>query len=449
MSDDPRTLGISAFLRCRNEEEYIVASILSAYRVFDEIVVILNRSTDRTRELVEDLMTDHPKIRIAEYDFDVAPAGGGYLELVEKNPERSLARYYNWCLEQTTFSHVCKWDGDMIALPLLEGVRPMIAANDVIAFDGWDVLDQPTVSSESRIFRYDPRHTRYTDWDLYEVLMHDYPRVAVYEPKCYLHMKLVKRDWVHKEWSSPNDLATRPYPAPRAIRKEPRVIDTVKHRVRVGARHARAFARERLLRKPGRYGIRGDYLHRSAGSHFDDTSSTDEYQREVYERAAELAARDGLRTVYDVGCGSGYKLVHYLGAYDTTGFEVPRTLEYLRRQYPDRKWQQVSFSDRNVPAADLVICSDVIEHVPDPDELMRFLVSVTGRWLVLSTPDRALSYSRFSQYQLGPPASEHHVREWTFDEFHRYVSQFVEITEHIHSHPEQSTQLVVARVRRT
>ena len=207
-----RPRGISAFVRCKNEEEYIVASLLSSCRVFDEIVVILNNSTDRTRELVEDLMTDHPQIRLTEYAQQCAPAGPGYLEMVRQHPERSLARYYNWCLEQTTFSHVCKWDGDMIALPDFGGVRDMIANNDVIAFSGWDVLDEPTVDYEPRIFRYDRAHTRYADWDLYEVLQHEYTHVARFEPKCYLHMKLVKKEWVHRQWVSPNEFATRPYP---------------------------------------------------------------------------------------------------------------------------------------------------------------------------------------------------------------------------------------------
>jgi hypothetical protein len=209
-----RPLGISAFVRCRNEEEYIIASLLSSYRVFDETVVILNNSTDRTRELVEDLMTDHPRIRLTEYPNDCAPAGVGYLEAVQAAPERSLAAYYNWSLAQTRFSHVCKWDGDMIALPNLAGVREMIATEDVIAFTGWDVVDQPTVDYEPRIFRYDPAHTRYDDWELYEVLKHDYPRVARFEAKCYLHMKLAKREWLHREWTSPNDAATSAYPAP-------------------------------------------------------------------------------------------------------------------------------------------------------------------------------------------------------------------------------------------
>ena len=225
------------------------------------------------------------------------------------------------------------------------------------------------------------------------------------------------------------------------------VVRNLKAIARNALNHVRAFVRERLLGAPRRYGIRGAYVHREAGSYFDDTEMTDEYQREVYERAAELAKSGGLGTVYDVGCGSAYKLVQYLGDYDTTGFEVPRTLEYLRRRYPHRKWAEVSFSDRNLPRADIVICSDVVEHVPDPDALMNFLVSVTGTWLVLSTPDRELAYSKFSPYQLGPPSSEHHLREWSMSEFARYVSQFADIVEHVHSHPGHSTQMVVARPR--
>lgn len=226
-----RPLGISAFLRCRNEEEYIIASVMSVYRIFDEIVVILNDSTDRTRELLEDLMTDHPKIRLLNYDFPCAPAGVGYLEAVEANPERSLARYYNWCLEQTRFSHACKWDGDMIALPPLEEVRGLIGSNDVIFIDGFDVLSQPTVNFEPRIFRYDPQHTRYADWDLYEVLMYEYAGFARLEPKCYLHMKLVKKEWIHREWVSPNDAATRPYPAPGSGSRGLSLIERLRRRI--------------------------------------------------------------------------------------------------------------------------------------------------------------------------------------------------------------------------
>jgi glycosyltransferase involved in cell wall biosynthesis len=209
---DKRPFGISAFLRCKNEEEYIVASILSSYRIFDEIVVVLNNSTDNTRPLVEDLMTDHPKIKLLTWDYECAPAGPGYIEAVRRDPTRSLARYYNWCLEQTTYSHVCKWDGDMVAIPPFEEVRGLLASNDMIAIDGWDPLGKPTVNYEGRIFKYDPAHTKYADWDLYEILLHEYGSGARVEQKCYVHMKLVKREWVHRDWVNPNDFATTPYP---------------------------------------------------------------------------------------------------------------------------------------------------------------------------------------------------------------------------------------------
>lgn len=207
-----RPPGISAFVRCKNEEEYIVASLMSAYRVFDEIVVILNNSTDGTRGLVEDLMRDHPKIRLLNYDYECVPSGPGYIEEIRKTPDGSLARYYNWCLEQTTYSHVCKWDGDMIAIAPLEQVREELDTYNVIMFDGYDVLGEYTTDLEARIFKYNPKRARYVDWDLYEIFEHDYSEVRRIEEKCYIHMKLVKKDWLHKQWLCPNLLATRSVP---------------------------------------------------------------------------------------------------------------------------------------------------------------------------------------------------------------------------------------------
>ncbi|MFN7986195.1 MAG: glycosyltransferase [Thermoanaerobaculia bacterium] len=207
-----RPFGLSAFVRCRNEEEYIVASVKSSYRVFDEVVVILNESTDGTRALLEDLLPDHPKLRILEYTETCAPIGPGYLEAVAAKPTMSLARYYNWCLEQTTYSHVCKWDGDMIATPDFGAVRSFLPTADVVMFDGWDVLGEHTTDLEARIFRFDTSRARYEDWELYEVLKHDYTETVRLDRKCYLHMKLVKREWLHRKWTNPNLLAIHPVP---------------------------------------------------------------------------------------------------------------------------------------------------------------------------------------------------------------------------------------------
>jgi len=227
-----RPAGISAFVRCRNEEEYIVASLMSVYRIFDEIVVILNNSTDRTRELVQELMTDHQKIRLLNYDHECAPVGPGYLKSVGEAPDSSLAKYYNWCMEHTTFSHVCKWDGDMIAIAPLERAGEAISSSDVVLFDGYDVLGEYTTDMEARIFRYDLMRARYVDWDLYEILEHDYHKLTRIEEKCFVHLKLVKKDWLHKQWLSPNLLAARSVPHTGGKAPNPKGIAAIGRRFR-------------------------------------------------------------------------------------------------------------------------------------------------------------------------------------------------------------------------
>jgi len=214
ISKKMRPIGISAVLRCKNEEEYITASILSAYRVFDEFIVVLNDSTDSTRGILADLSKTYAKIQVYEYNQACSPAGVGYLDKVRQDPDTSLSKYYNWSFRLSKFSHVCKWDGDMVALPTLSQVRDLLTLHDLILFDGYDAVGEHTTELEPRIYRYDPEKTFYEDWDLYEVLKHNYSTSYCVEEKCYVHMKLVKREWQHKPWSNPNDYATEAFPAP-------------------------------------------------------------------------------------------------------------------------------------------------------------------------------------------------------------------------------------------
>src|SRR5205823_3527718 len=121
------------------------------------------------------------------------------------------------------------------------------------------------------------------------------------------------------------------------------------------------------------------------------------------------------------------------------------TISWVRERYPDRTWVEASFDEVNVPPADLVICADVIEHVADPEALMRFLVSATTDWIVISTPDRDLVYSGRSKYRFGPPSNPAHVREWTMSEFRAFVGRFLLVERHEITNPEQATQMIVGK----
>lgn len=208
-----------------------------------------------------------------------------------------------------------------------------------------------------------------------------------------------------------------------------------------------ANLKERLaVNQVERYCIRSAYKHRDRYEYFDDTTLKDEWQREVYEHAAKLAKEENLKTVYDVGCGSGFKLMKHFRSYDTIGFDVPETLPHLQKTYPDRIWKFVSFLDRNTQPADLVICADVIEHVESPLELMNFLKSLSSKWVVISTPDRDLMYPPLSPFRLGPPRNPCHIREWSSPEFKKFVSKYLNVKEHAITNQKQATQMIIATV---
>jgi len=192
------------------------------------------------------------------------------------------------------------------------------------------------------------------------------------------------------------------------------------------------------------YELPPGYRHRQEPKNFDDTGNEDHWQREVYEFAAALAAEKGLRTVYDIGCGSAFKLVHFLGSYDTVGFDVEPTVKILRERYPTRRWELADFS-RALPSPDLVVCSDVVEHVADPDVLMRHIAGLNARHTVLSTPDRDLLYEEYDFHRLGPPHNPTHLREWNAKEFKPYVQRFFEVLDHRITNREQATQMIYCR----
>jgi len=135
--------------------------------------------------------------------------------------------------------------------------------------------------------------------------------------------------------------------------------------------------------------IRPGYLSRTTYTHHDDRHFTDGNQNEIYLYAYKLAVEEGIESIYDVGCGSAFKLLKYFKQFDITGFEIEPTLSWLKKRYPKHQWKLSDLSLRPTnKKVDLIICSDVIEHLVNPDELLNFINHLDFKYLILSTPDR-------------------------------------------------------------
>lgn len=205
------------------------------------------------------------------------------------------------------------------------------------------------------------------------------------------------------------------------------------------------FGRFSLLKS--KYNIRKGYLHRKNVNHFLDIDFTDEWQDEVYSLAKLFLDRYSLKSVIDVGTGSGYKLMKYFSNEETIGLEIEPGLNKLKNKYSNRKWLnplEVNFSDLS---SDLVITSDVIEHVPNPQVFLEDLKRINNvKYYFISTPERKNLYNSLD---FGPPTNTHHYREWDHKEFNQFISKEFDIIYHFISNVPQATQLIVCKSKCT
>ena len=115
-----RKPGVSFILRVRNEEAYLARSLnsLLGLTVPHEIVVILHKCRDGSKEIVKAAAERGQSIRIFETDQDLSKAG--YETLVTPiQYKENLATFYNLCFSKAEYNWIFKWDADFIASPEL------------------------------------------------------------------------------------------------------------------------------------------------------------------------------------------------------------------------------------------------------------------------------------------------------------------------------------------
>lgn len=147
------------------------------------------------------------------------------------------------------------------------------------------------------------------------------------------------------------------------------------------------------------------------------------YQWHAYKYASKLLRKNSkLRTVIDIGCGTCSKLDTLIVPFcaSVTGIDVFRDKKTLKcSDKIDYLCVDVENDELNAKY-DFILCIDVIEHVIDPDKLLRFIKNVahSESLIIFSTPERDALRGQ-NCYKSDKPD---HIREWNKNEFYNYIS---------------------------
>ncbi|MFA5958038.1 class I SAM-dependent methyltransferase [Hyphomicrobium sp.] len=145
-----------------------------------------------------------------------------------------------------------------------------------------------------------------------------------------------------------------------------------------------------------------------------------------------LVAEADVPTVYEVGCGEGALSLRMLSkGLEVRGSDVDSSIVETANRSALAAGYSAPFSVRNIydlqaseAAAELVICCEVLEHVPDPVVALDCLATLARPYLLVSVPReplwKVLNIARGKYiFRLGDTPG--HINHWSTYQFVRFL----------------------------
>lgn len=151
-----------------------------------------------------------------------------------------------------------------------------------------------------------------------------------------------------------------------------------------------------------------------------------------FRNLLSLISKKQVDLILDVGCGEGFTLNRLkengIGK-KLEGIEYKKeAIELGKKTYPDIKITEGSIY--NLPykdnSFDLVLCTEVLEHLDDPSKALEELIRVSKKYLVLSVPNEP--FFMFAQFVRGKNWSRfgndiEHINHWTMFGFPKFIKK--------------------------
>jgi 2-polyprenyl-3-methyl-5-hydroxy-6-metoxy-1,4-benzoquinol methylase len=140
-------------------------------------------------------------------------------------------------------------------------------------------------------------------------------------------------------------------------------------------------------------------------------------------------------SVLDAGCGEGETVARLSDVLPprVAGIDLrEECVAFTSRRFPDMEVSRQSVDDLAFPddTFDLVLCLEVLEHLPDPGAALSELSRVSRRDVVLSVPHEPwfrLGSLLRGKYLAGLGNHPEHVQRWNRRSFEKFLAPGVEV----------------------
>src|ERR1035437_6082749 len=151
-----------------------------------------------------------------------------------------------------------------------------------------------------------------------------------------------------------------------------------------------------------------------------------------FRHLVNLTSTKKVDSILDVGCGEGFTLNRLkekgIGK-KLEGLEyLKAAIELGKKTYPDIKIIQGSIYELPYKdnLFDLVLCTEVLEHLEEPEKALKELVRVSKKYLVISVPNEP--FFMLAQLVRGKNWSRlgndiEHINHWTMFNFSKFVKK--------------------------
>jgi SAM-dependent methyltransferase len=124
---------------------------------------------------------------------------------------------------------------------------------------------------------------------------------------------------------------------------------------------------------------------------WDDMKRYGPFSRHLRRILKEMIRPLKFVSVLDVGCGQGSFLEELQSEFPHIkpfGIDISSSaVELARKRVPEGRFAVLDIADKVFDEkCDLVVCSEVLEHIPDDLGTLRNLRKITGKYLLISTP---------------------------------------------------------------